>query len=155
MTVPGSKQSLSFISSLLDAQDEIFDTKIRYIIEEKWEHCVGDLMQQSLIYLGYIIMISSHISVLSDSLGLVYAIFAFQILYFLFSEVPDMIDDFVEYFKDITNYFDMITMFCISYYCIQFIRQADQENKEIVYFPLYIGVLVGYWRCLNFIQVFS
>ena len=40
VTVPGSSQSIALIEVLLEAQDEVFDTKISYIIEEKWYRCV-------------------------------------------------------------------------------------------------------------------
>lgn len=35
--VPGSEQSLELIDTLLKAKDEIFDTKVTLLIEEKWE----------------------------------------------------------------------------------------------------------------------
>ena len=36
VTVPGSIQSINLIEHLLKAQDELFNTKISYIVEEKW-----------------------------------------------------------------------------------------------------------------------
>ena len=66
-----------------------------------------------------------------------------------------MLENFYGYFGDITNYMDIVTLLCIGFYCYEFIDSADKVKKEIVYLPLYIGVLVGFWRCLNYIQVFG
>lgn len=43
VTVPGSQQSIELIEVLLEAQDEVFDTKVSYIIEEKWDRCVSNI----------------------------------------------------------------------------------------------------------------
>lgn len=39
----------------------------------------------------------------------------------------------------------------ISIYCIQYIVTPN----NIYYVSLYFGVLFGYWRCFNYIQVFG
>lgn len=71
VTVPGSAQSIHLIEVLLEAQDEVFDTKISYIIEEKWNRCVSNIRWQSIMYIGYIIVLSCHITFLSDRILLV------------------------------------------------------------------------------------
>lgn len=39
----------------------------------------------------------------------------------------------------------------VSIYCIQYIV----DKNKIFYVSLYFGVLFGYWRCFNYIQVFG
>lgn len=67
VTVPGSSQSIALIEVLLEAQDEVFDTKISYIIEEKWFRCVHRIRQQSIMYMLYIVLLSCHIIFASDN----------------------------------------------------------------------------------------
>lgn len=129
----------------------MFNTKISYIVEDKWERCYNRIRWYAIIYIMYIIVLSVHITFLANSDIMVYVILGFQSIYFLTSEVPDICTDYVSYFKDITNYLDIISAAGVIYYCIQFMINKD----SIVYFPLYIGVLFGYWRCFNFIQVFG
>jgi len=39
----------------------------------------------------------------------------------------------------------------VTIYCLQYIFTPD----KILYVSLYFGVLFGYWRCFNYIQVFG
>ena len=57
ITVPGSEQSLKLIDTLLNGHDEIFDTKVTLLIEEKWERVLYVIKRNNYIYFFYMAMI--------------------------------------------------------------------------------------------------
>ena len=117
MTVPGSDQSISLIEVLLEAQDEVFDTKIIYIIEDKWDRVVGYLQFLSIVFIVYILILSCHITFYQNNRFIVYGIFAFQILYFTILQLPYLIKQ-QQYFYEASNWLDLMSTIGVCSYCI-------------------------------------
>ena len=103
------------------------------------------------MYMLYIVLLSCHIIFASDNDYIVYAIFAFQIFYFLFFELPQLIKESSQYLSEISSCLELLSTIGVSIYCIQYIV----DKTKIFYVSLYFGVLFGYWRCFNYIQVFG
>ena len=48
---------------------------------------------------------------------LVYAILAFNLLYFIISELPEMVSHFGTYMREIANYLDIVSFLGVTFYC--------------------------------------
>lgn len=117
ITVPGSEQSLELIETLLNAKDEIFDTKVTLLIEEKWERVESVIIRNNFIYFFYMAMVTALI--VFEGVEMFYIlelILAYQAL-LLAAEVSEMWRQGLDsYFNDVTNWFDLIQGVCIFVY---------------------------------------
>lgn len=148
------------IDLLLQAKDEIFDTKISLLIEEKWERVKWQIIRKNCIYFFYQAMVTAHLLLESEVL-LIEAILCYQSFLLLQELLEAFREGVSRYFSDYTNWLDFTQGISIVIYGITQIHVKVKEkpdpttDQKIPYYLLYVAVLLGYWRCLTLIQVFG
>jgi len=136
----------------MEAQDDLFNTKIINIVEEKWDRHYNDIVQQTYIYLVYILLLTLHLALNLKGNFVVLLIFIMQLRFFIFEELNELIKGPRDYFSQFENWLDFLSGTAVIIY---FVRLFLFPEKDPEYFMLYFGVLLGYQKLLTQMQVFN
>jgi len=75
----------------MHAQDDLFNTKITYIVEEKWNRHYNVIVRQTYLFMIYIIILTLHLSIMIESKAIVFLVLVFQLFFLFYEELIDMI----------------------------------------------------------------
>ncbi|OMJ67215.1 hypothetical protein SteCoe_35680 [Stentor coeruleus] len=116
---PGSESSIDFLQSILDCQNEqIYYSKILMVIlNMKWENIRWFIGIQSIIYIGYLVLLALYSIYYYEDTW--FMIFPFIVSTVLFSyEGMQLYNSGMEYFDDLWNYVDIFRGLLFNLYCI-------------------------------------
>jgi len=74
----------------MEAQDEVFNTKIINIVEEKWNRHYNEIVRQTYIYMIYILLLTAHLVYFYKSTRIVFLLLIVQVRFFIFEELTEL-----------------------------------------------------------------
>ena len=102
----GSATSIEFLILLRECKlSSIWETNIRYLIEEKWRRTRWFTILISVLHLGYIVLASIYATAAMDSPGYRAFIFTLTLLWYL-QELFEIFAEHEQYFQSIWSYLD-------------------------------------------------
>jgi WD40 repeat protein len=149
----GSNQSLDFLNSLISCPDEdIFKSPfITSILTYKWENVKLYMLIQALVYLLYMIALCLYTLNLFNRTAQLIIIFILNILMTIF-EVFQISVSGRRYWREMWNYFDLVTDFTCLFYsgCLLFYGDLTYLKKvfEII-------TLTSWMRGISYFRIFK
>lgn len=149
----GSNQSLDFLNSILNCPDEdIFKSPfITSVLTYKWNNVKLYMLIQAVVYLFYMIALCLYTLRLFNSTALLIVIFILNILMTLF-EVFQFCVSGRRYWREMWNYFDLVTDFTCLFYsgCLLFYSDLSLLTKvfEII-------TLTSWMRGISYFRIFK
>ncbi|OMJ74992.1 hypothetical protein SteCoe_25949 [Stentor coeruleus] len=146
--IPGSKESLEFIKSIIESSNEsLFTTEfIRTILSEKWGKVYLILYLQALIYSSYLGLISAY-SVEGDFIFLTIS-FALNTALILY-EICQVFTGRLDYFKDVWNYIDIVRSAIMTFLFLNEILNVNEKHDV----PTAIVLFVSWIRGISYFRL--
>ena len=114
----GSQESIDFLKMLCESSlDEIWDTNVKYVIEEKWQRVRAKIIAHSVGHLLYLILISLYVTISFGNVAFASVCFVLSGLNYLY-EIVQMYAERGDYFTDFWNYLDFLGTFLFMLHCI-------------------------------------
>ena len=106
--VMGSDKSRELLSALADSEyDEIWESDMRYIIDEKWSRLSAFVTTYSILHFLFLLYLSVYATALLDNPLARLIVFILSLLFYSF-EVLQMVVEGLNYFAEVWNYFDLM-----------------------------------------------
>lgn len=149
--VPGSKESLEFINSLINCtNNKIYDTEIiKLLLEEKWKKSHWIMFFIAFIFLSFSILLALHTIIDRNDKTFIYGPFIVECILILYELIQLYINK-LEYFKDILNWVDIVkTVLFMAYFVL--VQIDERENNSLLAIVLFITLFRG----ITFFRLFS
>lgn len=149
----GSEYSLEFLNSILSCPNpEIFKSAfISSALNYKWENVKYYMLIQALVYLIYMVFLCLYTLKLFNSTYLLISIFTINLLMGIF-EVFQMSVSGIRYWRELWNYFDLITDFTCLLYSGFLLFIGDYEFLNKVFEIL---TLTSWMRGISYFRIFK
>jgi WD40 repeat protein len=147
---PGSQDSLDFISSLLESQNDlIFNSNfIQTILKFKWEKVRFILYTQAVVYVIYLVLLSAYSSL--GNVQILHACFALNLALILY-EIFQVVCSKEEYFKDLWNYVDVARSTIVTVIWVRDVGDYFLTQDNLIALVVFISWVRGisYFRIIK------
>ena len=118
--------------------EQIWDTNVRYVIEEKWAKVRTKIILHSCLHLLFLVVISLYVSLAFGNFAFAVVCFVLTLINYLY-EIVQLYAERLDYFTDFWNYLDFSGTLLFILHCILvWAGVLGTEGDALIGFALFL-----------------